>query len=62
MWAGRESVLSLDGGTFTIILVTVKLVLGDFAPAVIYGSENSCTLRHSENCENCWCVDSPSVP
>ena len=37
MWAGQESVLSLDGGAFTLILWTVKLVLGDLAPAVIYG-------------------------
>jgi hypothetical protein len=37
MWAGKESVLSLDGETFTLIVWTVKLVLGDLALAVIYG-------------------------
>ena len=37
MWAGKESVLSLDGETFTLIVWTVKLVLGDLALAFIYG-------------------------
>ena len=45
MWAGQESVLSLDGGAFTLILWTVKLVLGDLAPAVIYGLV---TVIHAE--------------
>ena len=37
MWAGKESVLSLDGETFTLIVWTVKLVLADLALAFIYG-------------------------
>ena len=45
MWAGQESILSLDGGAFTLILWTVKLVLGDLAPAVIYGLV---TVIHAE--------------
>ena len=45
MWAGQESILSLDGGAFTLILRTVKLVLGDLAPAVIYGLV---TVIHAE--------------
>ena len=36
-WADEESVLSLDGGTYTLIIWTVKLVLGDLAPVVMYG-------------------------
>lgn len=45
MWAGWESVLSLDGGAFTLILWTVKLVLADLAPAVIHGLT---TVIHAE--------------
>lgn len=37
MWADKESVLSLDGGTFTLIVWTVKLVLEDLALAVMSG-------------------------
>jgi hypothetical protein len=37
VWADKESILSLDGGTYTLINQTVKLVLGDLALVVIYG-------------------------
>jgi hypothetical protein len=37
VWADKESVLSLDGGAYTLIIWTVKLVLEDLALAVIYG-------------------------
>jgi len=37
VWADKESILSLDGGTFTLINWTVKLVLKNLALAVIYG-------------------------
>jgi hypothetical protein len=37
VWADKESVLSLDGGTYTLIIWTVKLVLADLALAVMYG-------------------------
>ena len=37
MWADKESILSLDGGTYTLIVWTVKLVLADLALAVMHG-------------------------
>ena len=45
MWAGKESVLSLDDRTYTYIVWTVKLVLGDLALAVMYGLD---TVIHAK--------------
>jgi hypothetical protein len=37
VWAGKESILSLDDGAYTHIIWTVKLALVDLALAVMYG-------------------------